>query len=316
LSGYSKRKKLTLTGGASGAQTDFQLKLAITFDSDMQADFDDIRFTKSDGETLIDAWLESKIDSTSAVVWVEFPTTPANTVDQTYYMYYGNGSAASDWDGSATFLKFDDFDDGSISDWSGQTASFEASTDKSYDGSYSLKKTGAAGHGNAYLHQAETTSDIEVQLRVWNSDSLNKRGGVFIGVSGDADHYYTLYCDPDSVLHLYEFNNGSIVGSVANDVMGSIPSDQWCKYIIRKVGTTWDIYVYLSNDSLIGSVTGATIDITPGYVGVHFYDTTMYGDHFIARKYASNPPTYAFGSEEAVAGNPFWYYNMLKRRNS
>jgi hypothetical protein len=109
LSGYSKRKKITLTGGTSGAQTDYQVKLAVTYDSDIQADFDDLRFTQSDGVTLIDAWLESKIDSTSAVVWVE-TDTPANGVDADIYMYYGNGSVASDWDGDETFEFFDDFE--------------------------------------------------------------------------------------------------------------------------------------------------------------------------------------------------------------
>ena len=90
LSGYSHRKKITLTGGSDGAQTDYQIKLAVTYDADMQADFDDLRFTQADGITLLDAWLESKTDSTSAVVWVKFPTTPANGEEQTYYMYYEN----------------------------------------------------------------------------------------------------------------------------------------------------------------------------------------------------------------------------------
>jgi hypothetical protein len=110
LAGWSKRKAIVLTGGASGAQTAFQLKLIVTFDGDMQSDFDDLRFTQADGTTLIDAWLETKTDDTSATVWAEFPTTPANTVEQTYYMYYGNAGAVSDWDGTETFEFFDDFE--------------------------------------------------------------------------------------------------------------------------------------------------------------------------------------------------------------
>lgn len=111
LLGYSKRKKVTLTGGTSGAQTDYQTKLDVTYDSDMQADFDDLRFTELDGETLLDAWLESKTDSTSAVVWVE-TDTPANGIDADIYMYYGNSGAVSDWSGEDTFMFFADFADG------------------------------------------------------------------------------------------------------------------------------------------------------------------------------------------------------------
>ena len=83
---WEKRKKITLTGGSSGAQTDYQVLLTVTYDSDMQVDFDDLRFTKADGTTLLDAWLESKTDSTSAKVWVE-TDTPANTVESDIYMY-------------------------------------------------------------------------------------------------------------------------------------------------------------------------------------------------------------------------------------
>jgi hypothetical protein len=54
--------------------------------------------------------MESFYDSESAKIWVEFPTTPANGVTQTYYMYYGNAGAASDWDIAATFIDGWDFE--------------------------------------------------------------------------------------------------------------------------------------------------------------------------------------------------------------
>lgn len=81
---WTKRKEITLTGGASGARTDYQLNLSVMYDTDMQADFADLRFTNDTYQ--IDAWLESKTDSTSAAVWVEFPTIPASGVNQTYYV--------------------------------------------------------------------------------------------------------------------------------------------------------------------------------------------------------------------------------------
>ena len=110
LSGWTKRKEITLTGGASGAQVDFQLDLAVSYAAAMQGDFDDLRFTQSDGTTLVDAWCEVKVDDTSATVWVEFPTTPANTVEQTYYMYYGKADAVGDWNGYKVFNYFEGYD--------------------------------------------------------------------------------------------------------------------------------------------------------------------------------------------------------------
>lgn len=58
LPGYSKYKVLTLTGGASGALTNHQLKIAVSYEAAMQGDFDDLRFTQADGTTLVDAWAE------------------------------------------------------------------------------------------------------------------------------------------------------------------------------------------------------------------------------------------------------------------
>lgn len=108
---YTRRKKIPVTGAASGAQTDYQIKLAATWAAAMQADFDDVRFTKADMQTLIDAWLESKVDSTSADIWVKFLTTPADGVVKTgAYMYFGNDVIASDWDGATTFEYFDDYE--------------------------------------------------------------------------------------------------------------------------------------------------------------------------------------------------------------
>jgi len=94
----------------------YQIKIPITYDLSMQSDFDDIRFTDSDGTTLIDYWLESKIDSTSATFWIEIPDITASST-KTIYMYYGNSRARSDSNGPATFIFFDDFETGNFSRW-------------------------------------------------------------------------------------------------------------------------------------------------------------------------------------------------------
>ncbi|MBU1018626.1 MAG: DUF2341 domain-containing protein [Patescibacteria group bacterium] len=112
VDGNTKRKAVTITN--SGAElTDYQVGLTVAYDSDMQADFDDLRFTTSDGSTEIDYWVESYTASTTASVWVEIPTVAASA-DTTLYMYYGNSSAATESDIDNTFLFADDFDDGTV----------------------------------------------------------------------------------------------------------------------------------------------------------------------------------------------------------
>jgi len=106
---WTKRKVVTITGSTDGALTNYQLKITVTYDSDMQPDFDDIRFTSSDGTTLIDHWLESKTDSSTADFWVEVPSIPASPDTTTIYMYYGNSSVSTSSDGNSSFDFYDDF---------------------------------------------------------------------------------------------------------------------------------------------------------------------------------------------------------------
>lgn len=111
-SSWGKRKAVTIDNSAGGAETNYQVEVDITYDSDMASDFDDIRFANAAG-TELDFWLEEKVDSSSAKVWVEVDSLAAAD-DTIIYMYYDNGAAASASNGENTFLFFDDFDDASI----------------------------------------------------------------------------------------------------------------------------------------------------------------------------------------------------------
>ena len=93
-SSWAKRKAITIdnTGNAS-TLTNYQVKVTVTYDADMQSDFDDIRFTNASG-TLLDHWLETKTDGSTATFWVEVESIPASNT-ATIYMYYGNGSVTS-----------------------------------------------------------------------------------------------------------------------------------------------------------------------------------------------------------------------------
>src|SRR3989338_5829279 len=70
--GGSQRKPIAVTNAGS-THTDYAVRIAIPYASEMQNDFDDLRFTNAAGSPL-DFWLEKKTDGTSAVVWVEIDT--------------------------------------------------------------------------------------------------------------------------------------------------------------------------------------------------------------------------------------------------
>ncbi len=108
-SSWPYRKAITITGSTAGAQTNYQVNVNVTYSSNMKSDFSDIRFTDSDGTTLLNQWMESDTASTSASFWVKIPSIPASPSTTTIYMYYGNASAVSASSGDNTFNFFDDF---------------------------------------------------------------------------------------------------------------------------------------------------------------------------------------------------------------
>ena len=72
-----------------------------------RADFGDIRFTKSDGETLLDYWLES-YDGGVATFWVKVDSIPASPDTIQIYVYYGNPDATTTSNHDATFKSISD----------------------------------------------------------------------------------------------------------------------------------------------------------------------------------------------------------------
>ena len=94
----------------------YQVMVTVPYDSDMQSDFDDIRFVAGDNSTVLSYWRKSYTASSTATFWVKVDSIPAGS--SVIYMYYGNSSVSSASDGWNTFLLFDDFSDNDIVDWS------------------------------------------------------------------------------------------------------------------------------------------------------------------------------------------------------
>ncbi|UCG03359.1 MAG: DUF2341 domain-containing protein, partial [Candidatus Heimdallarchaeota archaeon] len=106
---------------AAGASTDYQVRFTVHYgsgtdsegnvflDGQCQTDFDDLRFTSSDGKTELDYWIEEIHLGENATIWVEIKAD-LNSSTQIIYLYYGNSEVSTTSDGTETFLFFDDFD--------------------------------------------------------------------------------------------------------------------------------------------------------------------------------------------------------------
>lgn len=101
----SRLKRVQLNvNNSSVVLTDYQIMKNITYDSDMQSDFDDILFYNESGGN-ISYWIESKTDSVSVDIWLKIPSI-STTCGSKVWMYYGNPDASSASNGVNTFCAF------------------------------------------------------------------------------------------------------------------------------------------------------------------------------------------------------------------
>jgi hypothetical protein len=84
------------------------LEMIVNLNEHCRTDFGDIRFTDDDGTTLLNYWLEEKVDSDYAIFWVEV-ADDLSAQAQTIYIYYGSPAQTTTSNGDSTFLFFDHF---------------------------------------------------------------------------------------------------------------------------------------------------------------------------------------------------------------
>lgn len=119
LTGWNRRKPKVVNGSTAGAQVNYQMQLTvhkgsgadttndIYLGTNVRDDFGDVRFTKSDGSSLLNYWIESYTSGSVATIWIQIDSIP--TTGTTIYIYYDNSSQTTTGNGTNTFELFDDF---------------------------------------------------------------------------------------------------------------------------------------------------------------------------------------------------------------
>ncbi|MHA1216589.1 MAG: DUF2341 domain-containing protein, partial [Candidatus Thorarchaeota archaeon] len=265
---WQKRKSINITENSGATLTNYAVAMNVTYDNDMQADFDDLRFTIYNStihdEVLLDYYIESESDSSWAYVWVEIPEISASST-VTIYMYYGNPSATSASNASATFILWDDFEQDREWTYSENGASFsgEYATDlyhsasTSYRISYPSGTTSSAGY-YGQIAKGITFDGSQVKIEVWVRDS---------------------YAGGTSGYHVKKVKLGG-TQLWSDDVAGD---EGWMHVSVATTpseGTSnLILQVYEQN-------------------GVSNFGINVWWDDVIVRKYVSPEPSATFGSEE------------------
>jgi len=148
-SSFFENDPLSITiANSEAALIDYQVDVDLSFVSGMAVDFSGLRFTSSDGETVIPHFVSEYVSSTSATAVVLVPslTGSGNT---TIYCYYG-GTNADTSNPQTVYNLYDDFESFVIDAARWETSLYSSSTAKPfYQTTFFTKTGGVSGQGVA-----------------------------------------------------------------------------------------------------------------------------------------------------------------------
>jgi hypothetical protein len=300
---WSCRKAITVTELSGAALTDYQVKIDLSHEPAMQGDFSDLRFISA-ADNLLDYWIESKIDDSSATVWVKVDDIAASA-DTIIYMYYGNATASSVSDGDATFEFFDDFEDGDISDWSQYRNGEVTITDDG--GNYVLLKTANNDpHGGYCTFNNGSLSDFEA---VFRTKRINESGGSQnrYGIeNGSFNGYGPRMRDFNSLPSAFaiERRTGGGGGNIASKNTSAYQWNSWMTVQFRKYGSTLKFELYNSSGSLVESISASNFSYNSFDRFVVHGGREFYTDDIRVAKYVSPEPTCTIDTDEECNSAP------------
>jgi hypothetical protein len=306
---YPYRKSITLAGSIDGVLQDKPIKIFLgessgSVGSDVQfgghckSDFSDLRFTLSDGVSVIPYWIES-ITGTSpnqvATVWVKTDQIPSSPSTSVIYVYYGYASAKAATDGYSTFRFFDDFERGNNGDalggyWTNLTPQAVISTDHAYSGTRSMKLVGDATNPCIPYIALPWQANLAVRMRYWKEDAT---GTNYIRW-GNGYYYVNPYFNSTDDIY---YNDGS-----AHDTGASITADAWNIIGLRNINFTTHTFDILLADEVTkdsaGMASGTAFTNRLGFqLNNNASDKDIYIDSLMVYDWTPNYPTLLAGDE-------------------
>ena len=308
---WTKKAPVCINNTGGSALSHYQVSLNVTYDADMQVDFDDLRFVNVSAGTEEAYWIEDKSDSNWCLVWFNGTyIAGGGWSNDTTEMYYGNPSASSASNGTNTFEFFDDFEDGTVGNCpSGWTCNDDVGTIRVSDdyakfGTKSLKldDTGQqSGSPGLYAYHSFSPITAGIAFKCWARMGTSGYSSIHVGEDiksggqGDAGILF------NAGTQIYYYTNGG------ETLLQSISANQWYEIEVKATGvddTYYDILV--DGDS---KLSGGEVLYESLIQFDKFYYSCLYGgstyvaylDQVLVRKYASPEPTTYTGTEESSA---------------
>lgn len=320
LSGWSYAKEISLTG-QTGAGTLYQVDLDIG--ASAGGDFhleghctnfpQDIEVTDDNGTTLIDFWIEdTAVDPIK--LWVEVADDLGS--NQKVWVYYGKSGASTNSDIGETFLFSDDFPGSSLDTNIWDTTSIGNMVTTVSGGE--LRCQCSTGSGKIYSKAKQYGSPVATRFR-WKGWTTT-HGYTDAGFkNNDASVDQAMWvARQDTAQWRTDTRNENVGTNTVEGTTGSGTYQNWD--ILWKSGSEVEYFRADASQQV-------TTTNVPDESNLHFMITSIYQspnaadayfDWVLVRKYNSPEPGFASaGSEQSApsVGNPYWYYEMIRRRN-
>ena len=310
-SNWDARKRISVVNDDASTYTNAAVKITVAYDSDMQADFDDLRFTDNDGLTILPHWFGSTTDSTVAEVWVKIPSLASEEVS-TIYMYYNNPSATTTSSSTLVFVVADDFEDGDINEYSGETSEFTVNSSYAYDGSYgldSISDTARTESGGIYDLNQTVSQGETIRFKQYIDISQSDETCTLFGVqsaSAPSDNYgvcLDLNGTDRIALVRDAVDSADTSPAVTLGSANISASTGWHTFEVDW-GTDDSIYVTLTDESgtVVATTSATDSNYTSGGLGFTFWFQHGGWDSYTSRPTLTNEPSILFGVEQTDGG--------------
>jgi hypothetical protein len=312
---WMKRQRVRLTTTGTTTLANVQVKIAVPYDADMQSDFDDLRFTDSSGTISIPSWTESYTAAT-ATVWVKVPSLPASSFADVF-MYYSNAGATASSSGTSTFTFFDDFEDASLSEYSGNTSLFEQSTSFNFERTRGLDAAAgseSSGKTTDGIGQVSAGVGRDTTFRFYQYIDMSTGGGdepcfLFAQQSPITLHQnYAVCLSPFGADHIViaenAVNNGRNDGATQLVSKTVTYTTGWYEVAVDWIAFAdqINVTVYDSAGAVFATTSASDATYTSGGVGFSYWGMHGGWDIPSARVYNSAVPTATFFTEQADSG--------------
>jgi len=308
LGGWQYRKS-HVVNSASGAGTGYQVRIKahygsgtdsgedVYLNSHCRTDFGDVRFTDDDGVTLLDYWMEEKVDSDYAVFWVEVADDLSSS-NATIYIYYGKSDATTTSNGDNTFIFFDDFEDGSI-----DNDKWTVSSGTWVEENGVLKQTNTSETEDHHIYSTINVGyDIALHAKCYRNIGTTWHFGTLIRASGDQQNFYLgVYEIGTNTLSLGRKKNGDWSGWLDTQSF-TVNLDTWYKSIFK----AYDTDIEFEDEESGTTVSYASAEDLAQKIGLHCRGGETWFDNIFVRKYVDPEPSHgSWGSEETAGGQTY-----------